>query len=57
MEISGLEPLTFAVQEQCSTKLSYIPFIYIILWVFCLGYAGFEPATVPLSGVNSNQLS
>lgn len=48
MEISGFEPLTFAVQKQYSTKLSYIPF---------MGYVGLEPTTIPLSGAYSDQLS
>ena len=47
MEVSGLEPLTPAVQKQCSTNWAIPP----------LGHSGFEPETLPLSGVRSNQLS
>ncbi len=35
-------------------QLSYTPFLDSLTVV---GYAGFEPATSPLSGVRSNQLS
>ena len=47
LEISGLEPLTSAVQRQRSTNWAISP----------LGYSGLEPETSPLSGVCSNQLS
>ena len=50
MEISGLEPLTSALQKQRYYQLSYIPQTKV-------GYAGLEPATLPLSGVRSNHLS
>ncbi len=72
VEISGLEPLTSALQGQRSTTELYpLWFQRVSVETFCLmrsksfyrnllpvvGYAGFEPATSPLSGVRSNQLS
>ena len=45
LEISGLEPLTSALQKQRCYQLSYIP----------VDYAGFEPSTSVLSGQRSNQ--
>ena len=52
VEISGLEPLTSALQGQRSTNWAISPKNKEMV-----GYAGFEPATSPLSGVRSDQLS
>ena len=49
VEISGIEPLTYAVQVRRSPKLSYIPIM--------VRSSGLEPPTSRLSGVCSNQLS
>ena len=50
VEISGIEPLTYAVQVRRSPKLSYIP-------ISMVRSSGLEPPTSRLSGVCSNQLS
>ena len=49
VEISGIEPLTYAVQVRRSPKLSYIPIMVRL--------SGLEPPTSRLSGVCSNHLS
>ena len=49
VELQGFEPWTPALQRQCSSQLSYSPFL--------VGLAGLEPATSRLSGVRSNHLS
>ncbi len=49
VEIIGIEPLTYAVQERRSPKLSYIPIM--------VSLSGLEPPNSLLSGVCSNQLS
>ena len=49
VETQGLEPWTPALQRQCSSQLSYVPYL--------VGDEGLEPPTSSLSVTRSNQLS